>query len=393
MTPLSSFASALLLLAISTGAAAKATSPSAPYGDTPYDNPYSDPYASPPPAPQSSPLISQRIELGAPGHRYPFPVYTSLPLNTPAGLNHVTRLVIVVHDERRDAARSLRDITSLYAGHARAAADTLVVAPRFPSMIEAGFHGMPAWHRDGWMVGLPSIAARGRPRPISSFRILDDLLRHFTAPGLMPSLQTLVLAGHGAGAQMVQRYAVLNPSDESLRATGLHLSYVVANAESYLYLSPLRPSRIHRNYEAYERGICPTYEHYRYGLEDMPTVLQRYDGWLSRDQLATRYAQRHVTYLLGSADTNPEYAGLDKSCGAEAEGATPLARGVGYWRHEMFARATPPYTPEHPGFIVQGVGHNEGDMYASTCAAHALLGDGHWMTNATCQALSPRSRR
>ena len=392
MTMFSSYACAVLLFAASAGAMAQAPGPSAPYGSPPNSDPYSDLYASPSPAPEPSPLASQRMELGQEGHRYPFPVYASLPLNAQGSLRTVKRLVIVVHDERRDARRSLRAIAALYAGQAGPAADTLIVAPRFPSMVDAGFHGMPAWRRTGWMEGLPSVAARDRPLPISSFRILDDLLRHFTAPGSLPALQTIILAGHGAGAQMVQRYAVLNPMDESLRATGLDLSYVVANAESYLYLSPLRPSRTGRGYTRYERGICPTYEHYRYGLEDLPAVLQNYDGRLSRIQLAARYAQRHVTYLLGSADTNPEYAGLDKGCGAEAEGATPLARGLGYWGYEMHARAKNAPKPAHRGFIVQGTGHNESDIYASACAARALLGDGDWTTTTTCKALSPRSR-
>jgi len=376
-----------LLLAVSASAAAQTPGPSGPYGNPPGNDPYSDLYASPSSASQPSPLASQRMELGPQGHRYPFPVYASLPLNAPGSLSKVKRLIIVVHDERRDARRSLRAVAALYAGQAGPKADTLIVAPRFPSMVDASLQGMPAWRRTGWMEGLPSIAARDRPPPISSFRILDDLLRHFTAPGRLPALQTLVLAGHGAGAQMVQRYAVLNPLDESLRATGLDLTYVVANAESYLYLSPLRPSRTGRGYTRYERGICPTYEHYRYGLEDLPAVLQNYDGRLSRIQLATRYAQRHVTYLLGSADTNPEYAGLDKGCGAEAEGATPLARGLGYWGYEMRARAKYAPKPAHRGFIVQDIGHSETEIYASACAARALLGDGNWTTTATCKAL------
>ncbi|WP_019936228.1 hypothetical protein [Bordetella sp. FB-8] len=392
MKPLSYFVCALLLFAASASATAQTPGPSGPDGDAPYINPYSDPYASPAPAPRPSPLISQRLELGAPGHRYPFPIYASLPLDAPAGLRKVKRLVIVVHDERRDAERSLRDITALYAGQTRVAADTLVVAPRFPSMVDAALRGMPAWHRTGWMEGLPSIAVRGRPLPRSSFLILDDLLRHFTAPDRLPSLQTIVLAGHGAGAQMVQRYAVLNPLDESLRATGLGISYLVANAESYLYLSPLRPSRTGRGYARYERGICPTYEHYRYGLEDMPAVLQAYDGRLGRAQLASRYALRHVTYLLGSADNNPEYRGLDKSCGAEAEGATPLARGLGYWGYEMRGHGRNAPKPARHGFTVEGIGHNEAGMYASACAAKALLGSGDWATSATCKALPAQPR-
>ena len=386
MTIRFSLACAWLLFAASTTAMAQAPVPSTPYSDL-----YSDPYASPAAAPARSAPVLQRVELGPKDRRYPFPVYASLRLNMPGALDKVRRLVIVLHDERREADRSLQAIAALYAGQAAHEAGTLVIAPRFPSMVDAGVQGMPVWRRNGWMEGLPSIPASGRPAPVGAFQVIDDLLRAFTAPDRLPSLQAIVLAGHGAGAQMVQRYAVLNPLDESLRATGLGVSYVVANAESYLYLSPERPSRTGLGYARYERGICPTYERYRYGLEDMPASLEAYDGRLSRARLAARYAQRRVIYLLGEDDNNPEYPGLDKGCGAEAQGATPLARGLGYWGYESHGLPHPPprgaTQAQQQGFVVLGVGHSETGVYSAACSAQALLGDGDWTTGAACKAL------
>ncbi|HEY0293750.1 MAG TPA: hypothetical protein VGC69_00295 [Bordetella sp.] len=374
---------AMLLLAASASSAAQP--PPAP----------ADPYADPAPAPARSAPAWQRLELGAKGHRYAFPVYASQRLNAPGALRKVQRLVIVLHDERREAERSLEAITALYAGQAEHDADTLVIAPRFPGLVDAGFGSMPAWRRTGWMEGQPSAAAQGRPAPVGAFQVIDDLLRELTAPGRLPALHAIVVAGHGAGAQMAQRYAVLNPLDESLRATGLALSYVVANAESYLYLSPERPNRNGRGYTRYERGICPTYDQYRYGLESMPAALDAYQGKLDHARLAARYAQRRVVYLMGGADNNPEYPGLDKGCGAEAQGATPLARGLGYWGYEIrtpphgapAARAGGAARPSHQGFIAMGAGHSETDLYASACGAQALLGDGDWAVGAACKAL------
>lgn len=361
-------------------------------------DPYADPYANPAPAPARAAPVWQRIELGAKGHRYAFPIYASHPLNKPSDLHKVQRLVIVLHDERREAERSFEAVTALYGGQAQQDERTLVVAPRFPGSVDAGFGGMPAWRRSSWMDGLPSMTQQGRPAPVGSFQVIDDLLRELTAPGRLPGLRAIVLAGHGAGGEMVQRYAVFNSLDESLRATELDISYVVANAGSYLYLSPERPNRNGRGYTRYERGICPTYDHYRYGLEAMPAVLETYQNKLDHARLAARYARRHVTYLLGSADTNPEYPGLDKGCGAEAQGATPLARGLDYWGYEM---RTPPHgaaaghakvaaratQTAHQGFVVSNVGHNERELYGSSCAAQALLGSGNWQTDSVCKAL------
>jgi hypothetical protein len=354
-----------------------------------------DLYADPQPAQTRSAPAWQRVELGARGHRYRIPVYASRRLDAPAALRAVQRIVIVVHDERREAEPPYDAVTALYAGQAEREADTLTIAPRFPGTVDAGFGGMPAWRRAGWMDGLPSVSAPGRPAPVGAYQVLDDLLRELTAPGRLPALHAIVLAGHGGGGQMVQRYAVLNPLDESLRAAGLALTYVVANADSYLYLSPERPTPNGRGYARYERGICPTYDQYRYGLDNLPAALDAYEGKLDRARLAARYAQRHVVYLLGGADNNPEDPGLDKGCGAEAQGATRLARGLGYWGHETArppARGAPARASRaaHQGFVAVGVGHDEADLYGSACGAQALLGDGDWAVQAACVAMPAR---
>ena len=71
-----------------------------------------------------------------------------------------------------------------------------------------------------------------------------------------------------------------------------------------------------------------------------------------------RYAARDVTYLLGGADNNPEHR-LDKTCGAEAQGSTRLARGTAYLQYEFLlaSRGGKPVTLHRAG-EVRGVGHD-----------------------------------
>src|SRR5690606_39296991 len=57
-----------------------------------------------------------------------------------------------------------------------------------------------------------------------------------------------------------------------------------------------------------------------------PQQLPAYAAGQDPAGLYVRYAARDVVYLLGSADTNPEDHGLDKRCGAEAQGATQIGR-------------------------------------------------------------------
>lgn len=331
-----------------------------------------DPYAAPVvPAPVTTPPW-RPIELGKPGRRYAFPVYTSKNLQED-DLRGIRRVVIVVHGVTRDANRAFESVAQLYHANPERADDTLIVAPKFASAIDAGFGRMPAWRRASWEDGAASMTLKDRPPAVTSIQVLDDLARELTAQGRLPALRELVIAGHSAGAQLVHRYAVLNDADESLRKTGLILRYVVANPSSYLYLTPERPRADGRGFAPYERGICPTYTQYKYGPDQMPP----YSSVTDPLKLAARYLQRNVTYLLGSADNNPEHQYLDKTCGAEAQGATRWARGTGYWRYEAWLaqRHTDWPATRHQAQQVVGVGHSSTAMFGSTCGARALLGD------------------
>ena len=88
---------------------------------------------------------------------------------------------------------------------------------------------MAAWRKASWEEGEDSVQAAGRPAPVSSFQVLDDLLRSLDDRQRLPALAGIVLAGHSGGAQLVQRYAVLNNVDGPLRRDGLALRYVIAN--------------------------------------------------------------------------------------------------------------------------------------------------------------------
>ncbi|OZI23484.1 hypothetical protein CAL26_08550 [Bordetella genomosp. 9] len=308
----------------------------------------------------------QTVQLGAHGHRYPFPVYASRPL-TAANLAHVTHVVVILHGVKRDADHYYQTAAGLLETNPGAMEDTLVIAPKFAAPIDRGFERMPAWHKDRWIAGGDSVKASGRPAPIGSFEVLDDLLEWLSDRHDLPALRGVVLAGHSAGAQMLQRYAVLNNVDETIRKRGVTLRYVVANPSSYLYLTTDRP-RGDGGYGPYNRGLCPDFNDFRYGLDHLPQDLRVADP----KRLPARYAQRDVTYLLGGADTNPEHRWLDKRCGAEAQGATRLARGRAYVGYEAWLPALKQNV--HQAYEVAGVGHNQRGMFGSQCGASALLG-------------------
>jgi hypothetical protein len=326
----------------------------------------------------------QTIQLEHRSQRYPFAVYASRAL-TPGTLAHIRHVVVMVHGVRRDADHYYETAAGVLWQDPDALQDTLVLAPRFVSTVDRGFAGMPAWQRGRWIDGEESAKVAGRAGPVGSFDVLDDLLRRLADRREMPDLQDIVLAGHSAGAQLIQRYAVLNDIDETLRARGVAVRYVVANPSSYLYFTTDRP-RGDGGFGPYNRGNCPDFNDYRYGVDHPPRGVHVPDP----ARLASRYARRQVTYLLGDADNNPEHRLLDKRCAAEAQGATRLARGRGYLRYEAWLPALKGSV--HRAYEVIGVGHDQRGMYGSTCGARALLGREVSMPPGAAACTAPRLR-
>jgi len=376
--------------------------PWAAHAQTPLPDPYDYDEAVPAPK-RAAPLRWQPVELGKPGHKYKIPVYANRNL-TKDDLRDIKQVIVIIHGVKRDADRYYETAAELLTHNPDRARDTLILAPRFSGSIDSGFAGMAAWRKSSWEDGDESVQASGRPAPVSSFQVLDDLLRSLDDRKRLPTLAGIVLAGHSAGGQLVQRYAVLNNVDGPLRRDGLALRYVIANPSSYLYLTNERPRADGKGYAPYERGICPTYNQYKYGTDKLPAHVSAYvSGSASpnaRDtddtRLFVRYAARDVIYLLGGADNNPEHRLLDKTCGAEAQGATRLARGTGYLQYEyvLAARGAKPVTLHRSSFEVGGVGHDNARMFGSVCGAQALLGSGAQTGDraAACDIIKPRGR-
>jgi pimeloyl-ACP methyl ester carboxylesterase len=330
-------------------------------------------------AAEKIPKTLQLLQLGRGKRAYSFPVYANRDLAA-GNLADIKHLIIVVHGVQRNADHYLA--TAMQAASvgddphpatesaAELARSTLVIAPKFANPNERSTPGLPAWRRSSWMSGEPSVTAPGRPAPMSSFQVLDDMLARLAEDRALPALADITLAGHSAGAQMIQRYAVLTPVIEKLEKENLAVHFVVANPSSYLYLTSDRPAAIKRGFGPYNKGICADYDSYKYGLVHLPPYAQESDA----HKLAVRYAQRRVIYLLGGADNNPEHRLLDKTCGAEAQGATRLARGTSYLAYERTLTGAGSWT-RHVGYRVEGVGHDAPAMFNSTCGVQALAGE------------------
>jgi pimeloyl-ACP methyl ester carboxylesterase len=255
-----------------------------------------------------------------------------LPLSVSADWMHalpeVTRAVVFVHGELRNADTMQRIAQSARYGAGEAESGALLVVPQFLAEADLLAHRLPPdvlrWSVAGWMEGEDALA----PAPISSFAVFDAVLQRLADAAIFPALRHVVVAGHSAGAQLVQRYAVVGSGDAALARRGIVVRYVVANSSSYLWFGADRPVAVNRD------------------------------------------ACRNVVYLLGEADTDPNQRFLDKSCAAEAQGPSRYARGMNY----LFAlELRHPNLVRHRILSVWGVGHDAASMFVSPCGVAALF--------------------
>ncbi|UDL96391.1 alpha/beta hydrolase [Lichenihabitans sp. PAMC28606] len=292
-----------------------------------------------------------------------------LPLSISADwsrpLPAITRAVIIVHGKNRDAVPYFQSLQAA-AQDAAATADTLLIAPQFLRGQDECQIDLPpgtlTWRGNDWMDDAPDETAG-----VASFVALDAILARLADRVLFPHLTSIVVAGHSGGAQMVQRFAIVTTSPETLAKVGVAVRFVVADPSSYAYFDDARPVTT-GGFAAADTAMCPALSRWKYGMADRPPAIASLDV----PTLERRYIQHDVTMLLGGADDDPDQAALDTSCAAEAQGPDRLARG----RH--FAAYL---EARHPGLtipvlIAPGVGHDGGALLRSSCGLKALFSVG-----------------
>jgi pimeloyl-ACP methyl ester carboxylesterase len=299
-------------------------------------------------------------------------VYRTYPLETRN--QAITRVLIMVHGAGRDADNYFR--TALAAGFlAGALDDTLIVAPRFASnngsCRDVLQPGEVNWSCSGnsWRSGGNASGSE----KLTSFDFADEILRKVARKDVFPNVKAIVVAGHSAGGQFVNRYEMANRVHDTV---GVPVTYVVSNPSSYAYLDPLRPASGAWAGTAAPPGYLPTptagdlfrafsdarncssYDQWPYGLGHRTG----YTAAAKDDQLKQQVASRPTTYLLGELDILP-LGGFDGSCPAMAQGPTRLARGEAFSRY-----VGEKYGAKHKMVVVPLCGHNARCMFTAEAA-------------------------
>jgi hypothetical protein len=283
--------------------------------------------------------------LSLPGVKGAAVIYRSYPLAKaePA----VTHALIIVHGLGRDA-------DSYYASALAAAFtahrldDTIVIAPHFSSSEgsckDALASGEIGWHcqprNDTWRTGGEAVTGG-----VTSFDVVDELLRKLNDRAIFPNLKTIVVSGHSAGGQFVERYVMASTLHDSLTVKP---SYVVMNPSSYAYLDELRPTASEPFARFHDAENCTGFDQWPYGLKNR----NGYAAKVSDEMLKKQVVERPTTYLAGEYDVLPLH-GFDSSCPAMAQGNTRLARAFAFAKYidERFGA-------KHEVHSVGGCGHS-----------------------------------
>jgi hypothetical protein len=302
------------------------------------------------------------------------------PRLVPVATNHalegnhagLTRAVIVIHDESRDANAALATLMAL-AGTMNGS--TMIVAPQFmlPSDLARFADHLPekgrsfaSWPLAGWPEGEESVTVPGQ-KNISSFAVIDLLLMYLSDRRSFPDMQRIVIAGYGAGAKFTQRYAAFSSAADVIARQNIDLHFLVAAAPSFLYMTASRPMGGKKGFGVPDPAVCPDYNAYPYGLEKLNAYARR----SGVNAAKTGYAMRFTTYLNSAmADPLPE-----TKCGALVQGKDSAVRAAHYRQYLQSLYSD--VAGKTQLFAVPKDAKNDAiGLYGSACGMTVLFGDG-----------------
>ena len=258
--------------------------------------------------------------------------------------------------------------------------EVVIMAPVFMNLEDPGCFpvdqdGSPTsnalvWNTKDWAQGADSVYpdviydAEGQPfQPpgVSSYEALDAAVAWFSNKAVFPNLNTIIVAGHSLGAQMVQRYALIG----AVPSATVPVHFVVANPGSYAYLSDWRP----RSYDD-----CPdTFNSWKFGLDGYSQsylsdfIADSLDTSNDVESVVQRYRRRIVSYLFGLAD----HGKGDTSCEALAQGTTHLGRGRNFVKH--LSQLPGGFPAAHSVNYVPNVAHDGLGMFQSKAGLERLF--------------------
>ncbi|WFD31286.1 hypothetical protein MSPP1_002320 [Malassezia sp. CBS 17886] len=231
--------------------------------------------------------------------------------------------------------------SAVKAGVSGASKNAIVVAPQFYSKkLNSGQYDKNtlAWAEvNTWQSGESAI--HPKHTSLSSFDALDALVEYFGDASHFPNMRNLTLVGHGGGAQLMGRYAIVGSTPSK---KDLHVRYIVGDPSSMPYFTKDRPVT--------DKSIasikqCGYYNEWRYGFNNFNGTHK--DGKKSQKDYFAQYIQRDVVNIVGYHDTSKNG---DQKCAALLQGGYKRRdRNLSWWRYINMLAGTKEDLKHFPG--------------------------------------------
>ncbi len=278
----------------------------------------------------------------------------------------ITRIFFSIHSSGYDALQYYGNAEAAIAKVPGGKKETLIVAPHFldPQHIEGKIPDkMLHWKvRPYWGSSLGLVGSEGKAIRLSSFDVLDQWIAQMADRKLYPNLKDVVIVGHSAGGQMVQRYALVGKFQPP---EGVKIRYVVCAPSSYAYPTAERwvPGTKYRFAvpSGNQLESAPNYNNWGYGMKEPYTYFRGMDP----KKVAQEYAKRRVFYICGEKDNDPNNRSLSKSNASMLQGKQRLERMTIFFQYLQHTYG-PSITQTHAFAIAPRVGHSgKGNMTSS----------------------------
>ncbi len=260
----------------------------------------------------------------------------------------IKQLVIYIHGARRNGL-DYYDWGETAVKNANKNEETLFISPQFTSEKDLDAHKHNAnhlfWANNNWRVGDESVSSKKRQMAttISSFSLVDSMIVRVCNRKLFPKLKKIIVIGHSAGGQFVQRYAGMTPMPEILMAhpeifgRGYKFRFIVMNPSSYLYFDDRRPVKTATglSFQRPDTTGCSNFNEYPKGFEK----LNPYATNIVSKKIQDQFLARDIVFIMGGSDVDINDSSLDKTCSGNMQGRFRLERGQFYYEYvKLFSK-------------------------------------------------------
>lgn len=273
--------------------------------------------------------------------------------------------IIVIHGFERKGELNLKRMMNA-AKLSEKEKVSLIIAPQFNTAQEGPLPNEHFWSKESWPSGGLSEDEKDETKRLSSFALVDLLFAELADTKRFPKLQRIVLAGHSAGGQFVNRYVAVGKAGDDFFQTRGHLKrlFLVANPSSYLYLDGRRPLLGTNRFEIPNQPP-ENYNRWRHGLENRNAYASR----LSIDEITTNVSKRRTYYLVGSED-NKQDDYLSNSPPSMVQGKNRHDRWENY---RGYVNLFPAWRQSVEFVEVPGAEHSNRQIYESSIARKIIF--------------------